>query len=110
MLMAVSDISNLSKFRRLKQHATQANVLGLVKVSPKNKMLIYYEEDILMQIFRKISLALWYLKESKLPSNPSWKMQRVRSQLNDVIQVKLLMIDLQTYGTSTFVIWTQNLY
>ena len=54
--MTESNISNLSKFRRLKQHATQANVSGLVKarVSSK-KILIYHEEleDILMQIFRK---------------------------------------------------------
>ena len=77
ILRAESDISNLSKFRRLKKYATQANVSGLVKVTfppPKNA---YCHEDILMQDFRQKSPASWFLKESKLPSNLSWKMPRV---------------------------------
>ena len=51
MLMAESDISNLSKFRRLKRHATQANVSGLVKVMPPRKKILVYH-DILMQNFQ----------------------------------------------------------
>ena len=35
LLIDESDISNPSKFRKLKRHATQANVSGLVKVSKK---------------------------------------------------------------------------
>ena len=75
--MAESDISNLSKFRRLKKYATQANVSGLVKVSPLSPKKADCHEVILMQIFRQKSLASWFLKESKLPSNRFWKMPGV---------------------------------
>lgn len=76
----------------------------------------YCHEDILMQDFRQKSLASWFLKESKLPSNLSWKMPRVLTfNLNvynwTTIQVKYWSsTDLQGYVTSTFIIWTQNIY
>ena len=49
--MTESDISNPSKFLRLKRHATQANVSGLVKVSNSVDICSGHGVDIQMQYF-----------------------------------------------------------
>lgn len=89
--MAESDISNLSKFRRLKRYATQTNVSGLVKVSTPKK--IWYT---MKKIF-------WYKFQTKKPGVVVFEGEQtaIKSflenakgtyvqylQSNDVIQVK----------------------
>ena len=68
-------------------------------------------EVILMQIFRQKSLASWFLKESKLPSNRFWKMPGVLTfNIYNWTTWYELNSDRQGYVTSTFIIWTPNLY
>jgi len=68
-LVRMHHISNLSKFRRLKRHATQANVSGLVKIK-KPGILVFEGEQTAIKSFLENAKGLRYLDFHHLDTKP----------------------------------------